>query len=63
MLRIIDLNEIAFNKLVLSIDVSSSCAKMAFGIIKIFQTKDYEYGHAGLAWEKLKKNYDIVSAP
>jgi hypothetical protein len=33
MLRIIDLNEIAFTKLVLSFDVSSSSGKIAFGII------------------------------
>jgi hypothetical protein len=25
--------------------------------------KDYEDGHAGLAWGKLKKKYDPVSAP
>jgi hypothetical protein len=60
-LRIIDLNEIAFTKLVLSIDVSSSRA--AFGIVKSCETKDYEDFHAGLAWYKFKKKYDQVSAP
>jgi hypothetical protein len=63
MLRIFDLNEMTFTELVLSIDVSSSIGKIAFGIVKSYKTKDYEYCHAGLAWEKLKKKYDPVSAP
>jgi hypothetical protein len=49
MLRIIDLNEKAFTELVLSIDVSSSSGKIAFGIVKSCKKKDYEDGHAGLA--------------
>jgi hypothetical protein len=40
MLRIIDLNEMAFTKLVLSIDVSSSNNKIAFGIVKSCKIKD-----------------------
>jgi hypothetical protein len=63
MLRIIDLNEMAFTKLVLSIDVSNSSGKIAFGIVKSCKTKDYGDGHADLAWENLKKKYDPVSAP
>jgi hypothetical protein len=55
MLKIIDLNEMAFTELVLSIDVSSSSGKIAFGIVKSCKTKDYEDGHSGLAWEKSKK--------
>jgi hypothetical protein len=47
-LRIIDLNEMAFTELVLSIDVSSSSGKIAFGIVKSCKTKDYEDGHDGL---------------
>jgi hypothetical protein len=58
MLRIIDLNEMAFTELVLSIDVSSSSGKIAFGIVKSCKTNDYEDGHAGLAWEKLRSKYD-----
>jgi hypothetical protein len=63
MLRIIALNEMAFTELVLSIDVISRSGKMAFGIVKIYKTKDYEDGHAGLAWKKLKEKNDPVSAP
>jgi hypothetical protein len=63
MMGIIDLNETAFTKLVLSNDVSSSIGKIAFGIVKNCKTKDYEDCCAGLAWEKLKKKYNPVSAP
>jgi hypothetical protein len=61
-LRIIDLNEMAFIELVLLIDVSSSSGKLVFRIIKSCKTKVYEDTHSGLAWEKLKKKYDPVSA-
>jgi hypothetical protein len=63
MLRINDLNEMAFTGLVLSINVSSSSGEIAFGIVKSCKTKDYEDGHTGLGWEELKKKYDPVSAP
>jgi hypothetical protein len=49
MLRIFDFNEMAFTELVLSIDVSSSSGKIAFGIVKSCKTKDYEDCHADLA--------------
>jgi hypothetical protein len=49
-LRIIDSNEMAFTEQVLSIDVSSSSGKIAFGIVKSCKIKDYEDGYAGLAW-------------
>jgi hypothetical protein len=39
MLRIIDLNEMAFTSLVLSIDVSSSSGKIAFGNCQKLQNK------------------------
>jgi hypothetical protein len=63
MLRIINLNEMAFTVLLLSIDVLSSSDKIAFGIVKSFKTKDYEDSLAGLAWEKLKKKYDPMPSP
>jgi hypothetical protein len=63
MMAIIDLNEIAFTELILSIDATSSAGKIAFGIVKGCKTKEYEDGNAALAWEKLKKKYDPISAP
>jgi gag-polypeptide of LTR copia-type len=63
LLRIADLNEIAFTELILSIDVSNSHGKIAFGILKSCKSKEFEDGNAALAWEKLKKKYDPISAP
>jgi hypothetical protein len=39
----------------LSIDVSSSSGKIAFGIVKSCETKDYEEVHAALPWGKLEE--------
>jgi gag-polypeptide of LTR copia-type/Zinc knuckle len=61
--EIADLNEIAFTELILSIDVSNSNGKIAFGIVKSCKSKEFEDGNAALAWEKLKKKYDPISAP
>jgi hypothetical protein len=54
-LAIIDLNEIAFTELILSIDATRSVGKIAFGIVKGCKNKEYDDGNAALAWEKLKK--------
>jgi hypothetical protein len=40
LLRITNLNEIAFTVLILSIDVSNSYGKIAFGIVKSCKTKE-----------------------
>ena len=63
MLKIVELNERAFKELVLSIDVSSSAGKIAFGIVMSCKTKEYEDGNAALAWEKLKKKFEPISTP
>jgi hypothetical protein len=55
LMRITDLNEMAFTKLILSIDVSNSNGKIAFGIVKSCKSKEFEDGNVALAWEKLKK--------
>ena len=41
-------------------DVSISSGKNAFGIVKGCKIRDYE---DALAWEKLMKKFDPVSAP
>ena len=63
MLMEIDLKEMAFAKLMLSIDAASITGKIAFGIVKCYKTEDYEDGNAPLVWEKLKKKFDPVSTP
>jgi hypothetical protein len=63
MMKNADLNELAFTELILSIDVSNTSGKIAFGILKSCKRKDYEDGNATHAWEKLKKKFHPVSAP
>jgi hypothetical protein len=62
LLRINNLNEIAFTELILSSEVSNRNGKIAFGIVKSCKTKEFEDGNAAPAWGKLKKKYDLVSA-
>jgi hypothetical protein len=63
MLKNAVLNKMSFKELILSIDVNNSSGKIAFGIVKRCKSKDYEDGNTILPWEKLKKNFDPVSAP
>jgi hypothetical protein len=53
----------AFKELEFSIDVRNISFKIPFVIVKSCNAKDNNDGHAGLAWEKLKKKYDPVSVP
>jgi hypothetical protein len=61
MMVIIDLNEMAFTELRLSIYAFSSSVKTAFGIVKSCKYKEYQDGNAAMAWEKLKKKFDPIS--
>jgi hypothetical protein len=63
LMRITELNEIAFTELILSIDLSNSIGKIAFVIVKSCKSKEIEDVNAALAWGKLKKKYDPISAP
>ena len=63
MSKIIELNEIAYTELILSIDVKSSNGKIAFNLIKGCKSKDYPDGNAASAWERLKNKYEPISAP
>jgi hypothetical protein len=56
MVKIIELNEIAFTELILSTDVKAGNGKIAFNFVKGYKTKDYPNGKAASAWEKLKIN-------
>ena len=61
--RIIEMNDIAFTELILSIDVTTSSGKTAFNLVKGCKTKDHPDGNAASAWERLKNKYEPVSAP
>ena len=61
--KIIELNEIAYTELILSIDVKTSSGKIAFNLVKGCKSKDYVDGNAATAWERLKNKYEPISAP
>jgi gag-polypeptide of LTR copia-type len=63
MSRSIELNEITYTELILSIDVKTSSGKIAFNIVKGCKSKDYPDGNAASAWEKLKNKFEPISAP
>ena len=58
----IDLNKLDYTEFVLSIDVRSSSGKVAFGMVKGYQSKDYIDGKAAIAWY-MKKKFKPNSAP
>ena len=63
MMKIFDLNELAYTELILSIDVRTSSGKVAFNMVKGCKNKDYTEGNAAMAWERLKNKYEPTSAP
>jgi hypothetical protein len=60
---IIKLNEIAYTELILSIDIKASSGKVAFNIIRGYNTKDYPDGNDTIAWDRPNDKYEPVSAP
>jgi hypothetical protein len=58
-MKVIELNEIAFMEPVLSIDVSISSGKIAFGMVKDCKTKDFEDGNGALAWVRFEENVTL----
>jgi hypothetical protein len=62
MLKITKLKEIAHTEHILSVHVQTNNGKIAFNIVKGCKTKDYPDGNVANAWEKLKNNYEPISA-
>jgi hypothetical protein len=50
----IELNEIAYTELILSIDVKTRSEKVAFNLIESCKRKDFPDGNAAVAWKRLK---------
>jgi hypothetical protein len=63
MSRIIEINEIAYIELILSIDVKSRNGKIIFNLVKGCKSKDYPDGKAVIAWKRLMNKYEPISAP
>jgi hypothetical protein len=58
-----DLNELAYEDLILSIDRKKNSSRVAFNIVKGCRTSEYEDGNARLAWTRLKEKYASQSVP
>ena len=58
-----EMNELAYDDLIMSMDGTKSGGKVAFNIIKNTKTEEYPDGNASIAWQKLKKKYAPMSAP
>jgi hypothetical protein len=56
----IELNEIAYTELLLSMDVKTSFGKFAFNIVRGCKSKEYPDGNATTAWEKLKNKLHLL---
>jgi hypothetical protein len=48
-----DMNKVAFNELILSIDDKTISGKVVFNLVKCCKNKDYAYGNVNMAWERL----------
>jgi hypothetical protein len=58
----VDLDEMAYTELMISIDIRCSSVKVIFSIIKGYKGRDYTEGNSTLTWDKLKKKFDHISA-
>ena len=63
MMNGIEINEIAYTELILSIDVKTSNGMIAFHIVKGCKKKDHPDRKADVSWEKLKNEHEPTSAP
>lgn len=57
------LNEEAYEEIILSIDHSTKQGKVAFSLIKNCKTSDYPEGNCKLAWDRLVAKYAPKTAP
>ena len=63
MMKIFDLNELAYTELISSIDVSTSSGKVAFNMVRCCKNKEYTESNAVMSQESLKNKYEPNSAP
>ena len=62
-LKLGELNELAYEDIVLSINHTTSSGKVAFSLIKNCKSDDFPEGNCKLAWERLVKKYEPHTAP
>ena len=62
-IRINNLNEEAFEDIILSIDHTTKQGKVTFSLVKNCKTAKYPEGNCKLAWDRLVGKYSPTTAP
>ena len=62
-IRFNNLNEEAFEDIILSIDHTAKQGKLAFSLVKNCKTATYPEGNCKLAWDRLVASYSPKTAP
>ena len=57
-----ELNELAYEDLILSINASSSVGKVAFNLVKDVKSADFQEGNCKIVWDRLVSKYAEGSA-
>ena len=52
-----ELNELAYEDLILSINTSFSIGEIAFGLVKNTKSEDFPEGNCKVAWDRLVSKY------
>jgi hypothetical protein len=61
--KIVDLNDMAYSELILSMDIKKPGGLVAFGIVKGSKSKDYVDENGLVAWSRLTNKYAPKTAP
>ena len=57
-----ELNKLAYEDLIVAINTSSSVWKVAFGLVKNAKSEDYSEGNSKVAWDRLVSKYASQTA-
>ena len=58
-----ELNSLAFEDIVLSINATSAKGKVAFSLVKNCKSDDFPEGNSRLAWDRMKRKYQPHTVP
>ena len=56
-IRLCELNELAYEDLILSINICFSVGIVAFGLVKNVKSEDFPEGNCKVAWDRLVSKY------
>lgn len=62
-IKLRQLNELAYDDLILSMDTTTASGKVAFNLVRAAKSKDYQDGNAMAAYKRLKSKYAPETGP